>query len=53
MFEVKYKNDRGELKIFDRYENIEDAYDAVDNLVERSIMIVDTTTDKVIYKETW
>lgn len=53
MFVVKYQNDHGEIKVFDKYEDIEDAYDAVDNLVEKYIVIEDEKNHDVIYKETW
>ena len=51
MFVVKYQNDHGEIKVFDKYEDIEDAYDAVDNLVEKYIVIEDEKNHDVIYKE--
>jgi hypothetical protein len=53
MFVVKYKNDRGDIKIFAKVDHIEDAYDAVDQLVEREITIEDVLSNQVIYEETW
>lgn len=51
MFKVNYLNDRGVEKTYTVCDFVEDAFEVVDQLVEREIKIIDVLSDNVIYKE--
>jgi hypothetical protein len=51
MFKVNFLNDRGDEKTYATCDFIEEAFEAVDMLVEREIKIVDVLSGNVIYEE--